>query len=181
MEPVETFVFLPYNRYKALDSRAKKEQTELPVSNSGWGLSSEEISSEPIPSQSDELIEVKKPIGKDLTKSYRGVQMKKLLQHIEKTEGSSEIVNLPNLEELIKSALSKSKKEIAKWRDVLYLYLWPRNVKICKEPLKNWSLLQVRTLVQCMSAGAEGYKEICLPSRVDHFYFDFHYENYSVR
>ena len=112
MEPVETFVFLPYNRYKALDSRAKKEQTELPVSNSGGGLSSEEISSEPIPSQSDELIEVKKPIGKDLTKSYRGVQMKKLLQHIEKTEGSSEIVNLPNLEELIKNALSNSKKRL---------------------------------------------------------------------
>ena len=112
MEPFETFVFLPYNRYKALDSRAKKEQTELPVSNSGGGLSSEEISSEPIPSQSDELIEVKKPIGKDLTKSYRGVQMKKLLQHIEKTEGSSEIVNLPNLEELIKNAQSNSKKRL---------------------------------------------------------------------
>ena len=75
-------------------------------------MSSEEISSEPIPSQSDELIEVKKPIGKDLTKSYRGVQMKKLLQHIEKTEGSSEIVNLPNLEELIKNALSNSKKRL---------------------------------------------------------------------
>ena len=40
------------------------------------------------------------------------VQIKKILQHIEKTTGSEKVTSLENLVELIKSALSNTKKKL---------------------------------------------------------------------
>ena len=45
MEPVETFVFLPYSKYKVLDDRAKKpEPTEASPSIGDKNLPDENIS-----------------------------------------------------------------------------------------------------------------------------------------
>ena len=112
MEPVETFVFLPYSKYKAMDNRAKKsepneiiplEEMENPSVNNHNHAES--------PSTS-KVEEPQRQLGKDVTKSYRMVQIKKLLQHIEKTTGSEKVTSLENLDELIKSALSNTKKKL---------------------------------------------------------------------
>ena len=88
-EPVETFVFLPYSKYKALDNRAKKvksDESSLPVLD------------EPQPNEdaagvaintsatSEPGEEAKTQLGKDVTKSYHGVQINRLIRHIEKNK-----------------------------------------------------------------------------------------------
>ena len=82
-ESLETYVILSYPRYKALDQKAKK-----------WEAQAAEA------------------IGKDVTLKYKTTQMKKLLCHIEGVEGAQEILTLPNLEELIRSALTTSRKSL---------------------------------------------------------------------
>ena len=123
VDPVETFVFLPYSKYKALDTRVKKaEGCEISSSplQSEEPMNVETEKSDDLPSTSslkpkeeDERKErqIEKPkLGEDLTKTYRSVQIKKLIAHIERSNGSEGIMALPNLDDLIKLVLSNSKK-----------------------------------------------------------------------
>ena len=86
-EPVETFVFLPYSKYKALNNRPKKVETEgslLPVLDERH-LDEEVIDvSISTSTTSEPEEEARIVLGKDLTKTYRGVQINKLIRHIEK-------------------------------------------------------------------------------------------------
>ena len=125
MEPVETFVFLPYSKYKVLDNRAKKpEPTEASPSIEDKKLPDENISEmvaeSPTTSKAEE---VKSQLGKDMTKTYRSVQIKKLLQHIEKTTGSEKVTSLDNLEKLIKAALSNTRKKLPK-EELFFTFLF---------------------------------------------------------
>ena len=107
VDPVETFVFLPYSKYKALDIRAKKVEP----CNSGMSALENDPAMEkrgemsvdlplPISNPEGEKKEEEKPrLGRDLTKTYRSVQIKKLLTHLEKTRGSEGITSLPNLDD----------------------------------------------------------------------------------
>ena len=125
-EPVETFVFLPYAKYKALDTRAKRvEQDPTPSIPEGHPSNEEgETSASSTPSITiPPPAEVKNPLGKDLTKHYRGVQIKKILRLIEKTKGSTEITSLANLEELIKSAVTNTKKKLPN-EEVFFTFLF---------------------------------------------------------
>ena len=124
-EPVETFVFLPYAKYKALDTRAKRvEQDPAPSIPEGHPSNEEETSASSNPSITmPPPAEVKNPLGKDLTKHYRGVQIKKILRLIEKTKGSTEINSLANLEELIKSAVTNTKKKLPN-EEVFFTFLF---------------------------------------------------------
>ena len=125
-EPVETFVFLPYAKYKALDTRAKRvEQDPTPSIPEGHPSNEEEeTSASSIPSIAiPPPAEVKNPLGKDLTKHYCGVQIKKILRLIEKTKGSTEITSLANLEELIKSAVTNTKKKLPN-EEVFFTFLF---------------------------------------------------------
>ena len=125
-EPVETFVFLPYAKYKALDTRAKRvEQDPTPSILEGHPSNEEgETSASSTPSITiPPPAEVKNPLGKDLTKHYRGVQIKKILRLIEKTKGSTEITSLANLEELIKSAVTNTKKKLPN-EEVFFTFLF---------------------------------------------------------
>ena len=47
-----------------------------------------------------------------MTKSYHGVQINRLIRHIEKTKGSTDVTSLTNLEELIKAALTNTRKKL---------------------------------------------------------------------
>ena len=126
-EPVETFVFLPYAKYKALDTRAKRVEQD-PTPSIPEGHPSNEEEEETGASRTPSITmptpaEVKNPLGKDLTKHYCGVQIKKILRLIEKTKGSTEITSLANLEELIKSAVTNTKKKLPN-EEVFFTFLF---------------------------------------------------------
>ena len=122
--PVETFVFLPYSKYKALDNRAKKVEEQAEST-----MSPKEVSSEAVPinpttvSGLEEKEEVKNQLGKNVVKSYRNVQIRKLLHQIEKTKGSVGVTSFPNLEELIKAALSNTKKKLLN-EEIFFTFLF---------------------------------------------------------
>ena len=107
-EGVEPYVILPYARYKALDQKAKKMEAQVetpPVSETP------EVH-QPPPAASASEPASKEDIGKDVTLKYQTTQMKKLLRHIERAEGSKEILDLPNLDALIRAALTTSRKSL---------------------------------------------------------------------
>ena len=120
---METFVFLPYSKYKALDARAKKEESdEIPASQSKY--ESEEVQPpppEPLREEGEEKSENRK-LGEDLTKNYRNSQIK-LIHHLERKAGSKDIVSLPNLDQLITTALSSSKKKFPMRKPSSLFYL----------------------------------------------------------
>ena len=119
-EPVETFVFLPFSTYKALDNRAKR--TEPPPVKETPSSREEE---QPVEESTEALAEVpeQSPVGKDVTKSYRSVQIKKLLHHIKKSHGSDTIVALPNLEDLIQAALSNKRRALPN-EEIFFTFLF---------------------------------------------------------
>ena len=94
-EGLEPYVIMSYPKYKALDQRAKKAEAPPPPPP-------------PTPVESSSNSD----IGKNVVLTYRTSQMKKLLHHIQEVSGSKEILNLPNLDELIKSALSTGRKKL---------------------------------------------------------------------
>ena len=111
VEPIETFVFLPYPKYKALDNRAKKvdelEESTLPLPQQ-----KKDMPVNPPTSKPEKAEEAKTQQSKNLTKSYRVVQIEKLLHQIEKAKGSLEVTSFPNLEELIQGALTNTRKKL---------------------------------------------------------------------
>ena len=114
MEPVKTFIFVPYSKYKDLDSKAKKPEYNevLPSLIDSSHPDENNIKISPELSGASKVEETKSQLGKDMAKTYRTVQMKKLLHHIEKTTGSEKVKSLENLEELIKTALSNTRKKL---------------------------------------------------------------------
>ena len=111
-ESLETYVVLSYPRYKALDQKAKKWEAQ--TASSQLPETPETMESHPPPSiePSDNDTSRAEAIGKDITLKYKTTQMKKLLRHIEGVEGAQEILTLPNLEELIRYALTTSRKSL---------------------------------------------------------------------
>ena len=105
-EGVEPYVILSYPRYKALDQRAKKGDTPAPHQ----APEPVEVSEPPPPTKPE--LPPKETIGTDVTLKYRTTQMKRLLQHIAQAEGSEDILALPNLEALIKAAVTTSRKSL---------------------------------------------------------------------
>ena len=82
------------------------------------------------PKEEDERKErqIEKPkLGEDLTKTYRSVQIKKLIAHIERSNGSEGIMALPNLDDLIKLALSNSKKTLRN-EEQFFTFLFENNM-----------------------------------------------------
>ena len=101
---VEPYVILPYARYKALDQKVKKmkAQVETPPVRETPKVH------QPPPTATASEPASKEEVGKDITLKYQTTQMKKLLRHIERTDGSKEILALPNLDALIRAALTTS-------------------------------------------------------------------------
>ena len=133
-EPVETFVFLPYPKYKALDNRAKKveEQVEPAIAESQSPILAESTPNEEAPpsiSQPESMKEkeVDIQLGKNMTKTYRGVQIRKLLHHIEKTKGATEVTSFANLEELIKAALTNTRRKLPN-EEVFFTFLFDKDL-----------------------------------------------------
>ena len=122
-EPVETFVFLPFSKYMALDNRAKMAteksgevnkptppKPKIPLEDSP--SDQEEPTGKAANNLSASEKSAENNLGKDLTKTYRSVQLKKLLHHIKKAYNSENIASLTNLDELINAALTNRRKKL---------------------------------------------------------------------
>ena len=128
-EPVETFVFLPFSQYKALDSRAKRMEPEVissqvlepPQPNEETEVST--VDSPIIKDKPESLLGKDVPLGKDMTKHYRSVQIKKILQNIKKNRGSEQVVSLSNLDDLIQAALTNKRKKLPN-EEVFFTFLF---------------------------------------------------------
>ena len=106
-----------------MDNKLKKGESSLPVLD------------EPQPNEESTSVSIntsttsepgegtKRQLGKDVTKSYRGVQINKLIHHIEKTKGSADVTSLTNLEELIKAALTNTRKKLPN-EDMFFTFLF---------------------------------------------------------
>ena len=69
----------------------------------------------------------KEKIGKNQVQTLRANQIRKLLGLIKKVIGSDEILQVENLEDLIKNALSQSKKKLANQQE-FYDFLFQNNL-----------------------------------------------------
>ena len=140
VDPVETFVFLPYSKYKALDTRAKKAEGcknfIIPLANRrthehrNWKIRWPTFNFifETHGRRWKKERQIEKPkLGEDLTKTYRSVQIKKLIAHIERSNGSEGIMALPNLDDLIKLALKNSKKTL-RHEEQFFTFLFENNM-----------------------------------------------------
>ena len=101
-EGVETFVILPFPRYKALDQKSKKVEPPAEPEPEPEASTSPEVEPPPI----------KQVDHQDVRLTYRSTQMKKLLHHIKAVHGGSTIAEISNLDDLIKNALTQSKKKL---------------------------------------------------------------------
>ena len=120
VEPIETFVFLPYPTYKALDNRVKKaeqDESTLPLPHK------EAMPANPPISKPEETEEANSQLRKNVTKNYRVVQIRKLLHQIEKTKGSVEVTSFPNLEDLLHAALTNTRKKLPN-EEVFFTFLF---------------------------------------------------------
>ena len=105
-EPVETFVFLPFSQYKALDSRGKLHST----SQHGLENPQPKVSEMSIATTSISKEEKQPKLERNVTKTYQSTQIQKIRTNIRKTEGSEELTSLPHLDDLIKAAISNTRK-----------------------------------------------------------------------
>ena len=135
-EPVETFVFLPFSKYKALDNRAKmateksggvKEPSppspSSPIPSANPSSDQEELTSKTANNLSVSQKGAENYLGKDLTKNYRSVQLKKLLHHIKKAYNAENIASLTNLDDLINAALTNKRKKLPN-EEVFFTFLF---------------------------------------------------------
>ena len=67
------------------------------------------------------------PKKKDHKAKYQKVQMKKLLQHLERLDGSQAITSLDNIDQLIESALGSSKKMIT-GEEIFFPFVFENNL-----------------------------------------------------
>ena len=118
-EPVETFVFLPFSQYKALDSRAKSHST----SQHGLENPQPKVSEMSIATTSISKEEKQPKLERNVTKTYQSTQIQKIRTNIRKTEGSEELTSLPHLDDLIKAAISNTRKKLPN-EEVFFTFLF---------------------------------------------------------
>ena len=118
-EPVETFVFLPFSQYKALDSRGKLHST----SQHGLENPQPKVSELSIATTSISKEEKQPKLERNVTKTYQSTQIQKIRTNIRKTEGSEELTSLPHLDDLIKAAISNTRKKLPN-EEVFFTFLF---------------------------------------------------------
>ena len=124
--PVETYAIMPVAKFRALEQRLKKAESEVtpqasqvPTKDESMEEPTNDSHSPPSPQPEEKK--------KDIKGKYRQVQIKKLLQHIERLEGSQEIMSLDNIDQLIQSALGSNKKIIPN-ESKFFSYLFNNNL-----------------------------------------------------
>ena len=109
---VQTYAIVPHAKWKAMEQRLQRAESEAnsevqtqPATQEphSEGLPADSLSNPPSMNEGSEK-------KKDVKLKYRKVQMKKLLHHMERLEGSQGVTSLENIDDLIKSALGSSKK-----------------------------------------------------------------------
>lgn len=119
---VELFVALPYEKWKSMDHKLRKDhelhsgevpnhtpvhQEDKDVIINGENLQTQHPLTEEEEMNDNKGHNVKEPLGQDLSKKYRTTQIVKLLTSY---KGYKELDNIDNLENLVKSSLGNSAK-----------------------------------------------------------------------
>ena len=138
-EKVEPYVILPFPTYRAMDQKLKRAELpekELPTEHTEPSQEEEEREKEKTPTPPLTSTSAPPATNKDLTTKYRANQIKKLLQHIKKNDSTQDITSLDNLEALIKSALTNSRKILPNEKK-FYAFLFDNNLAhFCKNRSK---------------------------------------------
>ena len=111
--PVETYAILPIAKYKAMEQRLKKSESEMKPEESHSSNEAEEAmeaEADVATTSKDSEDQAPNEGKKDVKLKYRKAQIRKLLHHVERLEGGQEITSLENIDQLIQSALGASKK-----------------------------------------------------------------------
>ena len=115
-EGVETFAIVPISKWRTMEKRLKNF---------------EEDKAEPVPDPPQttppNVPAVEEPKKKELKQKYQKVQIKKLLQHVERLDDSQHITSLENIEQLIDTALGSSKKLVPN-EEMFFTYLFDNNL-----------------------------------------------------
>ena len=138
MESVETYVIIPHHKFKALEERCKKmlveppppdhkspaEESEEGEANDADGVrpSTEEEEEEEereakahrptSPERARHRPRSSKKKKKDLKKTFQSTAFKKLLAVLKARDGKGTVTSLDNLDELVNSAVTQSKREL---------------------------------------------------------------------
>ena len=148
-EALETYFLVPLAKHKNNEQKLKRAEEIIATKSA-------------IPPQpSQELVEVvdEQPkltegprtpspipqVGKNQTQTYRKNQIKKILQHLKTRPGGKSILQLENLDELIKNSLSQSRKVLPN-QEQFYRYMFDSGLSslvrnrqaISKWYKKNW-------------------------------------------
>ena len=130
-EALETWILCSLPRYKLQMEKLKKAEELLKKSKHRTPTppSSPTTPSPPPPIQEVAVEEPKEssPQQTPTIQTLRGNQIRKLLTLIKSVDGASEILQLDNLDLLIKNALSQSKKKLAN-QDLFYHFLFQNNL-----------------------------------------------------
>ena len=123
---VETFAIIPYAKWRSMEKRLKTLEQEE-VQNVSHPQPSREASPEPKEMETEVDVGKSQPKKKDHKAKYQKVQMKKLLQHLERLDGSQAITSLDNIDQLIESALGSSKKMIP-GEEIFFPFVFENNL-----------------------------------------------------
>ena len=135
-EALETWILCSLPRYKNHMEKLKRAEEVLKKHDNSTSSPptqplEEALEVEPpvtIEQEEEEpVVSQKEVIGKNQVQNLRANQIRKLLSLIKKVIGSDEILQLENLEDLIKNALSQSKKKLANQQE-FYDFLFQNNL-----------------------------------------------------
>ena len=130
---VQMYVLLPFNDYRSMDQRLKKADTVTTIDTVKPVTEREEPS---VASTMPKEEEMKQKIGKDLTKGYQAAYLKKVLRQLANTPDSKEILELENINDLIRSALNNSKRVLPN-EERFFRFIFQSGLsKICKNRYK---------------------------------------------
>lgn len=148
MSAAEAYVIVPFQRWKAMsDHHVQKPTSSQELMPPPTSSSSDPIEHNPEASKPSSDKSAEFPIGKDLTKPYTAAHILKQVEFLRSLHNDA-IDRFGNLESLVKSAMSNSRKELpneAEFYDFLIqnnLASFVRNRnKIAKYFKKPWYLI----------------------------------------
>lgn len=115
---VETFAIIPFAQWRSMEKRLK-QQEEVPPEPP----EAPPMETPPQPVQAAE----EPPKKKELKNKYRKVQIKKLLQHLERLDGGQNITSLDNIDQLIDTALGTTRKMVPN-EELFFSFLFDNNL-----------------------------------------------------
>ena len=115
---VETFAIISFAQWRSMEKRLK-QQEEVPPEPP----EAPPMETPPQPVQAAE----EPPKKNELKNKYRKVQIKKLLQHLERLDSGHNITSLDNIDQLIDTALGTTRKMVPN-EELFFSFLFDNNL-----------------------------------------------------